>query len=49
VGILKGKKLPDKHKSGCENNIEQDFQDIKWGVYWIHLAPERDKWRYVKV
>ena len=29
VGIHKGKKLPERHKSGWENNIELDFQEIK--------------------
>jgi hypothetical protein len=29
VGILKGKKLPERHKSGWEKNIELDFQEIK--------------------
>jgi hypothetical protein len=29
VGVLKGKKPPERHKSGWENNIELDFQEIK--------------------
>ena len=49
LGILKGKKLLERHKSGWENNIELDFQEIKWGVCWNHLAQVRDKWRYGNV
>ena len=29
-----------------EDNIKTDLKEIEWeGVDWIHVAPDRDKWR----
>jgi hypothetical protein len=29
-----------------EDNIRMDVREVRWeGVYWIHLAQERDQWR----
>jgi hypothetical protein len=30
-----------------ENNIKRDFKKWKWGMDWVHLAQNRDKWRAV--
>jgi hypothetical protein len=27
------------------DNIEMDLEDIGWGMDWIGLAQDRDKWR----
>jgi hypothetical protein len=29
-----------------DNNIKMDLRKVGWeGVYWIHLAQDRDRWR----
>jgi hypothetical protein len=28
-----------------EDNIKIDLQDVGWGVDWIALAQDRDRWR----
>jgi hypothetical protein len=28
-----------------EDNIKMDFQDVGWGMDWIELAQDRDRWR----
>ena len=27
------------------DNIKMDFQEVGWGMDWIDLAQDRDKWR----
>jgi len=27
------------------DNIKMDFQEVRWGMDWIDLAQDRDKWR----
>jgi hypothetical protein len=29
----------------AEDNIKMDFQEMGWGLYWINLAEDREKWR----
>jgi len=28
-----------------ENNIKMDLQEVGWGMEWIEMAQERDRWR----
>ena len=27
-----------------KNTIKMDFQDVRWGIKWIDLAEDRDRW-----
>jgi hypothetical protein len=28
-----------------EDNIKMDLQEVGWGIDWIELAQDRDRWR----
>ena len=30
-----------------EDNIKMDLQEVGWGINWIDLAQDRDRWRTV--
>jgi hypothetical protein len=30
-----------------EDNIKTDFQEVGWGMDWINLAQDRDRWLVV--
>jgi hypothetical protein len=44
VGKLKGKKSLGRSRRRWENGIKMDLMEIGWGVEWIHLAQDRDRW-----
>jgi hypothetical protein len=27
-----------------EDNIKMDVQDVRWGMDWVNLAQDRDRW-----
>jgi hypothetical protein len=31
----------------CEDNIKMDLQELGWGMDWIELAEDTDRWRAV--
>jgi hypothetical protein len=48
VGKTKGKRPLGRPKNRWEDNIKLDLTDIGWeGVYWMHMAQDRDQWRAV--
>jgi hypothetical protein len=45
-GVLVGKPEGKRPRHTWENNIKMDLQEEGcWGVDWIELAEDRDKWR----
>jgi hypothetical protein len=45
VGHVAGKKSIGRPMCRWEDNIEMDFQDVGWGMDWIDMAQEKDRWR----
>jgi hypothetical protein len=48
VGKPEGKRRPllrPRHRWEC--GIRMDVREIGWGVYWIRLPEDRDRWRAV--
>jgi hypothetical protein len=46
IGKPEGKRLPGRPRRRWEHNIGMDLREImREGVYWIHLAQDRDQWR----
>ena len=45
VGKPEGRKRLGRLRHRWENNIKMDVQEVGWGMKWIDLAQDRDKWR----
>jgi hypothetical protein len=45
VGRPEGRRPLGRHMRRWEDNIKMDFQDVGWGMDWIVLAQDRDRWR----
>jgi hypothetical protein len=45
VGKPKGKRLLGRPRRRWEDGIRMDLREIGWGVEWIQLARDRDRWR----
>jgi hypothetical protein len=46
VGKPEGKRPLGRPRRKWEDNIEVDLQAVGiWGMYWIELAQDRDRWR----
>jgi hypothetical protein len=45
VGKPEGKRLLGRPRRRWEDNIKMDLQEVGcWGMYWIELAQDRDRW-----
>jgi hypothetical protein len=45
VGKYEGKRPPTRTRRGWEDNIKIDLQEMGfWGMDWIELAQDRDRW-----
>jgi hypothetical protein len=41
----KGKRSLGRPRPIWEDNIKMDLQEMVWGMDWIDLAQDRDRWR----
>jgi hypothetical protein len=41
--LREGDNLEDPGVDG--DNIKMDLQEVRWGMDWIELAQDRDRWR----
>jgi hypothetical protein len=48
VEKFEGRRPLEKPRPKWDNNIKKDLRQIgRWGVDWINLAEDRDKWQAV--
>jgi hypothetical protein len=45
VGRPEGRRPLGRPRRRWEDNIKVDLQDVGWGMDWIELAQNRDRWR----
>ena len=46
VGKTEGKRPLGRNRRRWEDNIKPDLQEVGcWGMDWIELAQDRDRWR----
>jgi hypothetical protein len=45
VGRPEGRRPLGRLRHRWEDNIKMDLQEVGWGMDWIELAQDRDRWR----
>jgi hypothetical protein len=45
VGRPEGRRPLGRPRRRWEDNIKTDLQEVGWGMEWIELAQDRDRWR----
>jgi hypothetical protein len=45
VGRPEGRRPLGRPRRRWEDNIKIDLQEVGWGMDWIELAQDRDRWR----
>jgi hypothetical protein len=45
VGRPEGRRPLGRPRRRWEDNIRMDVQEVGWGMDWIELAQDRDRWR----
>jgi hypothetical protein len=45
VGRPEGRQTLERPRRRWEDNIKLDLQEIGWGMDWIELAQDRDRWQ----
>jgi hypothetical protein len=44
VGRPEGRRPLGIPRRRWEDNIKMDLQEVEWGMVWIELAQDRDRW-----
>ena len=44
VGKPEGKMSVGRPRRRWEDNINLDIQEVRWGMYWVDLARDMDRW-----
>jgi hypothetical protein len=47
VGKPEGKRPLGRPRRRWEDSIRMDLQEVIWGMDWIELAQDRDRWRAI--
>jgi hypothetical protein len=45
VGRPEGRRPLGRARRRLEDNIKMDLREVGWGIDWIELAQDRDRWR----
>jgi hypothetical protein len=45
VGRPEGRRPLERPSRRWEDNIKMDLQEVGWGIDWIELAQDTDRWR----
>jgi hypothetical protein len=45
VGRPEGRRPLGRPRRRWDDNIKTDLQEVEWGMDWIELAQDRDRWR----
>jgi hypothetical protein len=45
VGRLEGRRPLGRPRCRWEDNIKMHLQEVGWGMDWIELTKDRDRWR----
>jgi len=46
MGKPEGKRLLERPRRSCEDNIKMDLQEVEcWAMDWFELSQDRDRWR----
>jgi hypothetical protein len=45
VGRPEGSRPLGRPRRRWEDNIKMDLQEVGWGMDWIDMAQDRDRWR----
>jgi hypothetical protein len=44
LGRPEGRRPLGRPRHRGEDNIKMDLQEVRWGMDWIELAQDRDRW-----
>jgi hypothetical protein len=47
LGKPDGRRPLERPRRKWKDNIKMDIRDVGWGMDWIDLAQDRDRWRAV--